>query len=165
MCKAMRTRQCVQYKQCNQKGGTQDMTFAEKLRKARQDAGMTQKDLSQKSHVAIRNIASYELGEHLPRKNETYDALADALGVTADSLKDGNSDFILKAKKQYGGRGSRQAEALINSFRVAAAGGELDDNDLDFIKDAMMETYWEAKKYNQRFRNKQYAKDKKDDGE
>ena len=30
------------------------MTFAEKLRKARQDAGMTQKDLSQKSHVAIR---------------------------------------------------------------------------------------------------------------
>ena len=38
------------------------MTFAEKLRKARQDAGMTQKDLSQKSHVAIRNIASYELG-------------------------------------------------------------------------------------------------------
>lgn len=141
------------------------MTFAEKLRKARQDAGLTQKELSQKSHVALRNIASYELGEHLPRKEETYTFLADALGVTADSLKDENSDFVIKAAQQYGGRGSRQAEELINSFRVAAAGGELDDNDLDFIKDAMMETYWEAKKYNQRFRNKKYTEDKKDNGE
>ncbi len=30
------------------------MTFAEKLRKARQDAGMTQKDLSQKSIFPVR---------------------------------------------------------------------------------------------------------------
>lgn len=141
------------------------MTFAEKLRKARQDAGLTQKELSQKSHVALRNIASYELGEHLPRKDETYTFLADALGVTVDSLKDENSDFVTKAAQQYGGRGKKQAEEIIRGFRVAAAGGELDDDDLDYIKEAMMQTYWDAKKYNQRFVNKRYLKGNDADGE
>ena len=132
------------------------MTFGEKLRAARTQAGMTQKQLAEASHVALRTIANYESGERMPKKDETYTALAVALGVTSESLKDENSDFVISAEKQYGGRGRRQAEEVIRTFRVAAAGGELDDDDLEFIKEAMMQTYRDAKKYNQRFANKRY---------
>lgn len=140
------------------------MSFAEKLREARTRAGLTQKELSLRSHVALRTIANYELGEHLPQKEETYGALARALGVTPESLKDENSEFVTKAKRKYGGKGHKQAEELIRTFRVAAAGGELDDDDLEFIKDAMMQTYWDAKRYNQRFVNKRYQNDAEDTG-
>ena len=54
--------------------------------------------------------------------------------------------------------GIAEAEEVIRTFRVAAAGGELDDDDLDFIRDAMMQTYWDAKQYNQRFANHRYQK-------
>lgn len=134
------------------------MTFAEKLRSARKDAGLTQKQLAQNCHIGLRTITNYENGTHLPQKEETYTALAHALGVTAESLKDENSDFVMKAQTEYGGKGRRQAEEVIRSFRVAAAGGELDDDDLDFIKEAMMQTYWDAKRYNQRFANRRYQK-------
>lgn len=140
------------------------MTFAEKLREARKEAGLTQKELAQKCHIGLRSITNYENGTHLPQKEEIYTTLAHALDVTPESLKDENSDFIIKARQQYGGRGSKQAEEIIRSFRVAAAGGELDDNDLDYIKEAMMQTYWDAKKYNQRFVNKRYLKGNDADG-
>lgn len=135
------------------------MTFAEKLRTARTRIGMTQGELARKAHVNIRTITNYENGERLPKKEQTYDDLARALGITVASLKDENSDFIIEAEAQYGGKGRKQAEEVIRAFRVAAAGGELDDDDLDFIRDAMMQTYWDAKEYNKRFTNKRYKSD------
>lgn len=137
------------------------MTFAEKLKTARKQAGLTQKQLADHSHVALRTIANYESGERMPKKAETYEHLARALGTTVKSLKDENSDFVVAAETKYGGKGRKQAEEIIRSFRVAAAGGELDDDDLDFIKEAMMQTYWDAKKYNQRFTNKRFRQDNK----
>ena len=137
------------------------MTFGEKLRTARTQAKLTQKQLAELSHLALRTIINYESGERMPQKESTYSALAGALGITAESLKDESSDFIAAAADLYGGRGRKQAEEIITKFRVAAAGGELDDDDLDFIREAVMQTYWDAKKYNQRFVNKRY-RDKKD---
>ncbi len=135
------------------------MTFAEKLKTARKNAGMTQRKLAEESHVALRTIANYESGERMPKKEETFDNLARALGITVESLKDEHSDFLVKAEKRYGGKGRKQAEEIIRSFRVAAAGGELDDEDLEFIKEAMMQTYWDAKRYNRRFTNKRYQEE------
>ena len=135
------------------------MTFAEKLKNARREANMTQKELAEASHLALRTIINYETGGKYPKKESTYNDLAHALGITGDSLKDETCNFVVEAGKNYGGRGSRQAEEIIRAFRVAAAGGELDDNDLDFIRDAMMQTYWDAKNYNQRFVNRRYLPD------
>lgn len=127
------------------------MTFAEKLRAARAEAGLTQRELAEAAHLALRTISNYESGERLPKKEETYAVLAAALGIAPQALRDGTTDFVLEADSRFGGRGRRQAEEVIRTFRVAAAGGELDDEDLDFIKEAMMQTYWDAKRYNQRF--------------
>ena len=57
------------------------MKFAEKVRAARLNMGYTQKQLAEKTRVALRTIVSYEKGDSYPRKRETYAALANALDV------------------------------------------------------------------------------------
>ena len=134
------------------------MEFSEKIKKARMAKGMSQTELAAAVGASERTIQNYEMGTRLPKKKETYLKLAGALGISPDVLLDENASFILTASERYGNRGRKQAEAIVDSFRVAAAGGELGDDDLDFIFDAMKQTYEDAKKYNQRFRNKRYTK-------
>ena len=141
------------------------MTFGEKLKTARKKAGLTQKELARESRLSLRTIVNYENGDRMPKQEKAYQQLARVLGITPESLKDENSDFIVEAENIYGGKGRKQAEEIIRSFRVAAAGGELDDDDLDFIKEAMMQTYWDAKRYNQRFTNKRHLHDSGDTGD
>ena len=133
------------------------MNLGEKIKAARAAKDMSQKDLARATGVSERTIQNYELGTRLPRKPETYTKLADTLGVPVDSLMDDEATFVLQAGVQYGRRGRELAEEVVRNFRVAAAGGEMDDDDLDFIKEAMMQTYQDAKAYNQRFRNKRYS--------
>lgn len=135
------------------------MNFSEKLKSARAAKGMTQKDLAKASGISERSIQSYELGVRSPRNEEGYRKLAQALGLPADVLLDDNAAFVLQAGRQYGTRGRRQAEEVVRAFRIAAAGGELDDDDLDFIKEAMLQTYEDAKAYNRRFVNKRFLDD------
>ena len=132
------------------------MNFSEKLKSARAAKGMTQKDLAKASGISERSIQSYELGVRSPRNEESYRKLAQALDLPADVLLDDNAAFVLQAGRQYGTRGRRQAEEVVRAFRIAAAGGELDDDDLDFIKEAMLQTYEDAKAYNRRFVNKRF---------
>ena len=135
------------------------MNFSEKLKSARAAKGMTQKDLAKASGISERSIQSYELGVRSPRNEESYRKLARALSLPADVLLDDNAAFVLQAGRQYGTRGRRQAEEVVRAFRIAAAGGELDDDDLDFIKEAMLQTYEDAKAYNRRFVNKRFLDD------
>ena len=133
------------------------MNFAEKVKNARISKNMSQKELANATGITERTIQNYELGTRMPKKRETYTKLAEALGIREELLLDDEASFVLKAAKKYGNRGRKQAEEIIREFRVAAAGGEMDDDDLDFIKEAMLQTYADAKAYNQRFRNKRYG--------
>ncbi len=140
------------------------MEFGEKLRTVRLAKGISQVELSEVTGITRRTIIKYEMDGIKPRSKETYQKLADALGVNVSDLMDDTDEFVIKAQEQYGSRGRRQAEEVVRSFRIAAAGGELDDDDLDFIKEAMMQTYLDAKKYNKRFANKT-KKDKSPEGD
>jgi len=132
------------------------MNLSEKLKRARAAKGMTQRDLAAATGISERSIQGYELGVHTPRKEESYRKLAEALDIPVDTLLDDTASFVLQAGKKYGNRGRAQAEEVVRAFRIAAAGGELDDDDLDFIKEAMLQTYEDAKAYNRRFVNKRY---------
>jgi len=136
------------------------MNFSEKIRNARIAKGLSQKELAREAGISERTIQNYEMGARLPKSQATYVKLAGALEVSPELLLDENASFVLTAMENYGSRGRRQAEEIVDSFRVAAAGGKLDDEDLDFIRDAIMQTYEDAKRYNQRFRNKRYAENK-----
>jgi len=133
------------------------MNLGEKIRNARTAKNMSQKDLAKATGISERTIQNYELGARMPKKRETYTKLAEALNIREDALHDEDVSFVLQAQEQYGSRGRQQAEEVVRNFRVAAAGGEMDDDDLDFIKEAMLQTYHDAKAYNQRFRNKRYG--------
>ena len=136
------------------------MNLGEKIKNARTAKNMSQKDLAKATGISERTIQNYELGARMPKKRETYTKLAEALGIREEVLLDDDASFVLQAAEQYGSRGRQQAEEVVRNFRVAAAGGEMDDDDLDFIKEAMLQTYHDAKAYNQRFRNKRFeAKD------
>ena len=134
------------------------MNLAEKIKNARVAKNMSQKELAKATGISERTIQNYELGARMPKKRETYTKLAEALDIREEVLLDENASFVLQAQAQYGSRGRQQAEEVVRTFRIAVTGGEMDDDDLDFIREAMLMTYHDAKAYNQRFRNKRCLK-------
>ena len=138
------------------------MEFNEKIRNARMAKGWTQKDLAQATGMALRTIQNYELGARLPKKKDTYLALAKALDINEEVLLDDNASFVLRANERYGSRGARQAWDMVADIAAMWSGGEMDEEDMDSIMQAMQEAYWEAKKNNRKYVPKKYRKD--DDG-
>ena len=139
------------------------MNFSDKIRSTRTAKGMSQKELADASGISVRTIQNYETGAKMPKSKDSYAKLANVLGINEDVLLDDNAEFVLQAGEKYGSRGRKQAEEVVRNFRIAAAGGELDDDDLDFIKEAMLQTYRDAKEYNRRFVNKRYVPDGNED--
>ena len=132
------------------------MEFNEKIRNARMAKGWTQKDLAQATGMALRTIQNYELGARLPKKRDTYLALAKALDINEDVLLDDNASFVLRANERYGSRGARQAWDMVADIAAMWSGGEMDEEDMDSIMQAMQEAYWEAKKNNRKYVPKKY---------
>ena len=135
------------------------MNFPEKLRKIRLKRGLSQGDLAKAVGTSLRTIQNYESGSRVPKSMDTYAKLAEALGILEDELRDDTTDFLINAGEQYGSVGQRQAKEFIEEFRVMCAGGKYDEDDLDFIMEALQNTYWETKRYNRRFVNKRFLHD------
>lgn len=134
------------------------MEFSEKIRNARTAKGWTQKELAQAAGLTLRTIQNYELGARLPKKRDTYLALAKALDINEDVLLDDNASFVLRANERYGSRGARQAWDMVADIAAMWSGGEMDEEDMDSIMQAMQEAYWEAKKNNRKYVPKKYRK-------
>lgn len=71
-------------------------TFAQRLRHAIKDKGMSQKELAEKTGVSAAAISGYLDGTYMPRKN-TLARLAHALDVDEDTLL-GSSPFVKPLK-------------------------------------------------------------------
>ena len=54
---------------------------------------------------------------------------------------------------------TRQALEMVNDIAAMWAGGEMDEEDMDAVMQAMQEAYWEAKKNNRKYVNKRYLKE------
>lgn len=72
------------------------MTIAECIRITRQQKGMSQAELAERSGVNNKSLSRYELGTSIPPANALKD-LANALGVSADYLL-GNDVVNIKDK-------------------------------------------------------------------
>ena len=138
------------------------MKFGEKLKKLRLERNLSQKALADLSGITVRTIQNYETTDILPKRRDTYDMLARALGVEVSDLMGENEDFVLNASEKYGSRGERQARAIIDQVGALYAGGELSEEDMDAFNRALQEAYWEAKAINQKFTPKKYRKPKPD---
>lgn len=124
------------------------MRFGEKLRTYRLEKGMTQTQLAEKAGVSLNTIVNYEKGNTYPQNRDVYIKLANILDVNPDHLHNENDDFISDAKQQYGSRGKRQAEELVEEIGGLFAGGELSESEKDGVMKALQDLYWKCKEEN-----------------
>mgnify|MGYP000478007684 FL=1 len=135
------------------------MTFGEKVRNERNRLGLSQDELAAKIGVTRRVISSYENDSSRPRGTERYNKLADALGVNINYLLSEDEAFIANVEDNYGRRGAKQAKELLAEVTGLFAGGEMADEDMREMVDAIQEAYLIAKKKNKKYTPKKYRKD------
>lgn len=131
------------------------MKFNERLKKMREEKGLTQVQLANLSGISSRMIQKYECGGSRPR----YDAaekLAKALNASVSELLGEGGALVAQAAEQYGNRGAKQAEALVSEVTGLFAGGELADEDMDVMMKAIQDAYWIAKEKNKKYTRKDY---------
>ena len=133
------------------------MTFGEKVRNERTRLGLSQDELANKIGVTRRVISSYENDSSRPRGTERYQKLADSLGV--NYLLSEDEAFIANVEDNYGCRRVKQPKELLAEVTGLFAGGEMADEDMREMVDAIQEAYLIAKKKNKKYTPKKYRKD------
>lgn len=134
------------------------MKFSERLKKFREEQGLTQVQLSELTGITTRQIQKYEGGQARPRL-DAAEKIAKALNISADELL-GNADMLIaQAKEKYGARGAKQAQQLTEEVTGLFAGGEMAEEDMDIMMRAIQDAYWIAKENNKKYTPKKYRKD------
>jgi transcriptional regulator with XRE-family HTH domain len=138
------------------------MTFGEKVREARKKLNLSQDDLSNKMGVSRRTVTSWETDKSFPRTRKVYEKLAETLDVPLNYLLSDDDAFVMDASEQFGYRGKKGAEKLVQELTGLFAGGELAEEDMDALAFAVQEAYVEAKKRNKKYTPKKYLQDASD---
>ena len=139
------------------------MTFGEKFKTEREKRGLTQQEVADGLGINRRMITRYENGISFPRTKEAYRKIADYFEVDVNYLLTEDEEFVVTASEQYGTRGMRQAQQLIDGMSGLFAGGELSDEDKDAVMKALQDIYWESKARNvAKYTPKKYKKTETD---
>lgn len=135
------------------------MKFNERLKKYREEKGLTQSQLSELAGITTRQIQNYEGGKARPRL-DAAEKIAKALNITTDELL-GNADMLVaQAAEKYGARGAKQAQQLTDELTGLFTGGDLAEEDMELMMKAIQDAYWIAKEKNKKFTPKKYRSDK-----
>ena len=134
------------------------MKFNEKIREGRIKAGLKQEEFAKAIGVSLRTVTNYESGERYPKKRETYYKIAEVLNLDVNYLLTEDEEFLLDAERQYGRKGSRQAQELVNEITGLFAGGEMAEEDKDIMMKAIQDAYWISKENNKKYTPKKYRK-------
>ena len=128
--------------------------FADKVRDARNEKGLTQAQLGELCGVSGRAVLTYEKGEKIPRQ-ATMLKLAKALDVSIKFLTDDEcvnpiediekDGYIEIARERYGAKGVRDVNELLDENRALFAGGELSEEQKDEFFQALMAAYLTCK--------------------
>ena len=135
------------------------MKFGEKLKKLRLEKQLTQMEVAKAIGMTPRTYLNYELEGRYPRKRETYTKLAEVLGCEVNYLMTEDENFISFASEQYGTRGKRQAEELVQELTGLFAGGELSEPDKDAVFQALQRAYVLCKEVNKKYTRKDFLRD------
>ena len=124
------------------------MTFGEKFKHEREKRGLTQQEVADGLGINRRMITRYENGISFPRTKDAYKKIADYFEVDVNYLLTEDEEFVVQAAEQYGTRGMKQAQELIDGMSGLFAGGTLSPQDEDAVMKALQDIYWEAKARN-----------------
>jgi len=133
------------------------MKFNERLKALREERGLTQVQLSEKSGITARMIQNYERGSHRPRF-EGAGKLADALGVPVTELLGQSGMLVAEAAEKGGAKSAREMSRLVDEVVGMFAGGELPQEDKDAYMAAISKAYFESNEENKKYTPKKYRK-------
>ena len=136
------------------------MTFGEKVKTLRKTKDMSQTQLAQAIGVSLRTVGGWEKEGRYPKQHELYQKLADTLGCDISYLMMEEEAFITEATEQFGSRGARQAQQILEQAAAMFAGGELSDEDKTAFMDEIQMLYLDSKKRARKFTPKKYLNEK-----
>lgn len=132
------------------------MTFKERLREKRQEAGLTQAELAKKVSLTDRTIQNYELGTRKPQNMKIVSDLAIALGTTPDYLLGTAETYVIEAHEKGGRRAAKDIDELVSEVTGMFAGGQLSEDALEGAMKALNDAYWLAKEKNKKYAPKKF---------
>lgn len=133
------------------------MTFAERLKNARESAGLTQEELAAKSGISLHAVRAWEEGKR-PRALKSVAKVATVLNVSPDAMLSISDRCVIEAYAKGGARAVREVEELISEVDEHIAYRDIDDREKDGIVAALCEAYWIAKRRNEKYTPKKYRK-------
>lgn len=136
------------------------MTFGEKVKILRKTKKMTQTQLADAIGVGLRTVRSWEKEGRYPKRHDLYQKLAEILGCDISYLMTDDASFITEASEQYGTRGEKQAQQILEQAAAMFAGGDLSDEDKTAFMDEIQMLYLDSKKRAKKFTPKKYLRDK-----
>lgn len=119
------------------------MRFSQKVREARRQAGMTQRQLAEACGISLRTLTNYETGRSFPRSEEQLRRLAQALGIEESYLRAGEDISTLKWSKDS--PCAKRAQGLIEDFTDLMYDDMCGEYEKDVLLCALQKIYWEAK--------------------
>ena len=149
------------------------MSFGEKIKELRKKNNLSQAELADKIGVTQKTICNYENGTRFPKGQKIINGFADIFDVSIDYLLDDNEidsnkknikieykdEFISIAKENFGYKGKKEAENLLEKTAAIFSGGSLSDEDKDAFFQSITELYFDAKSKSR----KKYGKKKIDE--
>lgn len=118
------------------------MKFAERLKRARKQAGLSQEALAKQAGISPRTLQNYEMGKRYPSNIEITLRLAEALGTSAHALLSAGEESIVSAPVSA----KAQLRELVQAVSGLFSGGQLEEEDRDAAMEAIIAAYWAAKK-------------------
>lgn len=135
------------------------MTFGEKIKTLRKAKHMNQTQLANAVGSSLRTVRGWEIEGRYPKQRDLYRKLAEALDCDISYLMTEEESFITEASEQYGNRGAKQAQLILDQAAAMFAGGELSDEDKTAFMDEIQTLYLDSKKRAKKFTPKKYRKE------
>ena len=139
------------------------MTFAEKIRQLRKEKGLSQTQLAQAVGVSLRTVRGWEIEGRNPKQRDIYSQLANVLGCDVSYLMTEKENLIADAAENYGSRGVKDANEIIESVDALFSSGKISEEDMDAMMLAMHDVYMEAKRRSKKYTPKRYRNEDSDE--
>ena len=137
------------------------MSFSEKLKRFRMEAGMSQQELSDATGISKRMIQQYERGASQPRFSMA-EKIAAALRISIEDLLDAKENAAAVLGDSHGAGAQRDFLEIAERFSALMAGGDVPEEDREAAFMMVMKAYTVAKEKNQVFTPKKYRKKEED---
>lgn len=135
------------------------MNFGEKVQTLRKTRGFSQTELAKEVGVSLRTVRGWEVEGRFPKQHDLYRKIAEALDCDLTYLMTEETTFVTEAASQYGSRGARQAQQILEQAAAMFAGGDLSDEDKTAFMDELQMLYLDSKQRAKKFTPKKYRSD------